>query len=79
MSTTMSMPKKDAEQDVPAVETGQKRRTFERYQLQVDRQMKASYPTYEAAEKAATVIKKAHSIVQVSIYDAKDWKTTILN
>jgi hypothetical protein len=37
--------------------------------LQVDRQTKASYATYEAAEEAALVIKKRHPIVRVAIYD----------
>jgi hypothetical protein len=37
--------------------------------LQVDRQTKASYATYEAAEQAALVIKKRHPIVRVAIYD----------
>jgi hypothetical protein len=37
--------------------------------LQVDRQTKASYATYEAAEQAALVIKKGHPIVRVAIYD----------
>ena len=37
--------------------------------LQVDRQTKASYTTYEAAEQAALVIKKRHPIVRVAIYD----------
>lgn len=37
--------------------------------LQVDRQTKASFATYEAAEEAALVIKKRHPIVRVAIYD----------
>jgi hypothetical protein len=37
--------------------------------LQVDRQTKASYSTYEAAEQAALAIKKQHPVVQVAIYD----------
>jgi hypothetical protein len=37
--------------------------------LQVDRQTKASYATYEAAEQAALVIKQGHPVVRVSIYD----------
>ena len=37
--------------------------------LQVDRQTKASYATYEAAEQAALAIKKGHPVVQVAIYD----------
>jgi hypothetical protein len=37
--------------------------------LQVDRQTKSSYTTYEAAEHAALVIKRAHPVVRVAIYD----------
>jgi hypothetical protein len=44
-------------------ETGQ-------FQLQVDRQTKVSYGTYEAAERAGVAIKQSHPIVQVAIYNA---------
>jgi hypothetical protein len=37
--------------------------------LQVDRQTKGSYATYEAAEKVGLVIKKEHPILQVAVYD----------
>ena len=40
-----------------------------RYLLQVDRQTKGSYPTAEAAQSAALVIKKSYPVVQVSVYD----------
>ena len=40
-----------------------------RFRLQVDRQTKGSYATYEAAEKAGLVIKKEHPILQVTVYD----------
>jgi len=40
-----------------------------RFRLQVDRQTKGSYATYEAAEKAGLVIKKEHPILQVAVYD----------
>jgi hypothetical protein len=39
------------------------------FRLQVDRQTKGSYATYEAAEKVGLVIKKEHPIVQVTVYD----------
>ena len=41
-----------------------------RFCLQVDRQTKSSYPTYEDAERAAIAIKTGHPIVRVAIYDA---------
>jgi hypothetical protein len=40
-----------------------------RFRLQVDRQTKASYATWEAAEKAGLAIKKEHPILQVAVYD----------
>jgi hypothetical protein len=40
------------------------------FRLQVDRQTKASYETYEAAEKAGLVIKKGHPILHVTVYDS---------
>ena len=40
-----------------------------RFRLQVDRQTKGSYATYEAAETAGLGIKKGHPLVQVAIYD----------
>lgn len=39
------------------------------FRLQVDRQTKAMYPTYEAAEQAGLTIKQAHPVVQVAVYD----------
>jgi hypothetical protein len=41
------------------------------FRLQVDRQTKASYATYEAAEAAGLVVKQNHPILQVAVYDAK--------
>jgi len=43
-----------------------------RYRLQVDRQTKESYTTYEAAEAAGMAIKKAYPILQVAVYDGVD-------
>jgi hypothetical protein len=40
-----------------------------RFRLQVDRQTKASYATYEAAETAGKGIKKSYPILQVAVYD----------
>ena len=50
----------------------QRKQAEQRYRLQVDRQTKRSFDSLEAAAEAGTVIKKAHPIVQVSIYDAID-------
>jgi hypothetical protein len=42
-----------------------------RYRLQVDRQTKSSFEDKDAAEKAGKAIKKAHPVVQVTVYDAE--------
>jgi hypothetical protein len=52
-------------------ETGQ-------FQLQVDRQTKLFYGTYEAAERAGVAIKQSHPIVQVSIYNAGEGSRKII-
>ena len=50
----------------------QRKQADQRYRLQVDRQTKKSFATIEPAIEAGVTIKKAHPIVQVSIYDAID-------
>jgi hypothetical protein len=40
------------------------------FRLQVDRQTKSSYPSYEAAEQAGLQIKKSHPVVSVTVYDS---------
>jgi hypothetical protein len=77
MSTKMTMPKKDVEETAP-VQAGQGRAALQRYRLQVDRQTKTSYATHDAAQTAGAAIKKAHPLVQVTIYDAKDSAITVL-
>ena len=41
-----------------------------RFHLQVDRQTKGSYPTYEAAEAAGISIKKGYPMLEVAVYDS---------
>ena len=57
------------EETVPEPVTQRKKAEGGRFRLQVDRQTKASYPTYEAAEEAGLGIKKEHPVVQVTVYD----------
>jgi hypothetical protein len=57
------------EESVPEPDTQRKQADAGRFRLQVDRQTKASYATYEAAEKVGLGIKKEHPIVQVAVYD----------
>ena len=40
------------------------------FRLQIDRQTKASFDSFEAAEQAGIAIKTDHPVVQVAIYDA---------
>jgi hypothetical protein len=54
---------------VPAEPLGQAKRPENQFRLQVDRQTKASYPTYEAAEAAGLAVKRKYPIVHVAVYD----------
>jgi hypothetical protein len=67
-SKTITMPSAP-EESVPELVTQRKQVDGGRFRLQVDRQAKASYATYEAAEKAGLGIKKEHPILQVAVYD----------
>jgi hypothetical protein len=60
----------DADELVPTPRGQGKQPEAGQFQLQVDRQTKASYATYEAAEKAGLVVKQANPILQVAVYDA---------
>lgn len=48
------------------------------FRLQVDRQTKDSFATYEEAEAAALAIKTRHPIVQVSVYDTVKSESKII-
>ena len=74
---TINMPKKDDRDDEP-LQKGQRRAPMERYRLQVDRQIKNTFASFEEAEKAGKAIKKAYPIVQVSIYDSQESQQTVL-
>lgn len=63
--------------DIPVV--GQRAPRPERFRLQVDRQTKSSFSSFEEAETAGKAIKKAHPIVQVSVYDGEDFQETIIS
>ena len=67
-------------QEDPTLEPPGPRRQPEkgRFCLQVDRQTKAYYATYEAAEQAALVIKSGHPIVRVTIYDTVECVNKII-
>jgi hypothetical protein len=74
---TMSMPKKEAAETI-VVSKSQVRAPLGRFRLQVDRQTKATYASMDEAETAGKAIKKAHPIVQVSVYDAEQSAQTML-
>jgi hypothetical protein len=67
-SKTLTMPPAP-EETIPERVTQRKPVDSGRFRLQVDRQTKGSYATYEAAEKAGLAIKKEHPLVQVAVYD----------
>ncbi len=71
---------KGLDHEEPALEPFSQNRRPEIGQLrpQVDRQTKASFTTYEAAEQAGMVIKKAHPVVRVAVYDAATSTNLIL-
>jgi hypothetical protein len=49
------------------------------FRLQVDRQTKSSYASYEAAEEAGLEIKRSHPIVSVTVYDSIEGINTPIN
>jgi hypothetical protein len=64
----------------PAHELFSQRRKPEmgQFRLQVDRQTKATFSTYEAAEEAGKEIKKGHPVVRVAVYDAVECSNCII-
>jgi formylglycine-generating enzyme required for sulfatase activity len=71
---------KKLETEEPAEELFRQRKRPEtgRFWLQVDRQTKGSYATSEAAEAVGMTIKKAHPVVQVSVYDSVTTENKII-
>ena len=74
---TITMPPKSKKEEA-STQTSQKRPSLGRYRLQVDRQTKDSFGSFEAAEKAAKAIKKAYPVVQVIVYDEQESSTKII-
>jgi hypothetical protein len=80
-SKTISLAQPDAvavEEPVPELLGRRKRPEVGQFRLLVDRQTKASFATYEAAEKAAMTIKTGHPIVSVVVYDAKNGENHVM-
>jgi len=76
-SKTITMPSAP-EESVPEPVTQRKRVEGGRFRLQVDRQTKAWYATYEAAEKVGLGIKKERPVLQVAVYDGVEGVNKII-
>ena len=68
----------DAEETAPEVLSQRRKPDVGQFRLQVDRQTKASFTTLEAAEEAGMIIKRAHPVVRVSVYDAVECLNRII-
>jgi len=68
----INRPEPDREEPAPEHLQQRKRPESGRFRLQVDRQTKASYATYDDAETAGLAIKKGHPVVQVTVYDSAE-------
>jgi hypothetical protein len=66
------------DEQAPEAHSQRKRPDEHRFRLQVDRQTKGSYATFDAAEAAGLVIKKGHPIVQVAVYDGVESASKII-
>ena len=71
--------KKRPDQDDGQKPVGQARPIEERFLLRVDGQTKCSFSSKETAEKAGAKIKKAYSIVVVTVVDTEEHSTEIIN
>ena len=71
---------KGPDPEEPAQELFSQRRKPEmgQFRLQVDRQTKATFSTYEAAEEAGKQIKKRHPVVRVTVYDVVECSYRII-
>ena len=80
MAQTIKMPPKQQTNDeVAESRAGQGRPVPHRYRIQVDRQTKSSFDDKAAADKTARAIKKAHAVVQVTIYDAESNERVLID
>jgi hypothetical protein len=75
---TAATPADSTDAEVFEPQSQKRRPEAGRYRLQVDRQTKATYTTFEAAEAQGMIIKKQFKQVQVAIYDIQASSNTIL-
>jgi hypothetical protein len=66
------------EEPAPEMFGQRKRPDLGKFRLQVDRQTKASFETFEAAEKRGLDIKTKYPSLQVAIYDVAGSVNTII-
>jgi hypothetical protein len=69
-------PEKESSEEEPSQ---RKQTEAGRYLLQVDRQTKSSFNTFEAARSAAMQIKTGFPMLQVSIYDSVSTSYTLVD
>jgi hypothetical protein len=62
----------------PDIIAGQGQPSLHRFLLKVDGQIKASFETRDAAEKAGLTIKQAYPVVQASVYDTTTGSQAII-
>jgi hypothetical protein len=74
----LKAPRNDTEESAPEPIGQGKRPDLGQFRLQVDRQTKASYSTYAAAEQAGLAIKQGYPILQVAVYDTVQGVNKIL-
>jgi hypothetical protein len=79
--TTLKRPERPdrPDQDEPARAKGQTRPIEERFLLRVDGQTKCSFSSKETAVIAGAKIKKAYSVVVVTVVDTEEHTTEIIN
>jgi hypothetical protein len=71
---------KDAEEEeIGRVPSQRQRPESGRYLLQVDRQTKSSFKTFDDAHSAALKIKKSNPVIQVAVYDSVDHLHTLVD
>ena len=70
------VPRKESSEEAPPQ---RKQTEAGRYLLEVDRQTKGSFITFEAARSAAMQIKSGFPILQVSIYDSVSKSYTLVD
>lgn len=79
VTTKKIITKKTSDEPMLDEAFSQRKRPAEaQFRVQVDRQTKSSHETRAQAEAAASAIKNAYPVVQVSIYDAEAGQTTLV-